>query len=429
MPGRAGLSLVSPCDPAEAGLGPLPGPLGLPRGPLAAATLGALTLPALTLGALALVAGCSGGEPSSPWDDESFRTQAAAAVDGYAEHVAGRYTETRTAAEAMQTAVDAFLAAPSEAGLRAARDAWLAARTPYGTTEVFRFYGGPIDGEPDNLEGQINSWPLDEAYIDYVDGDEDAGIINDPATYPTIDAATLLAANGALGEDTISTGWHAIEFLLWGQDHDAAGPGDRPYTDFVDGAEGTAAHQDRRRTYLKVVTDLLVDDLRKVEAGWAGGGDDYRGDFVGDDPQASLTKVLLGMGSLSGAELAGERMTVAYETREQEDEHSCFSDNTHMDLWANAKGIQEVYLGDGEASLSALVRGRDPAVDQRLTAALEASVAAMAAIPPPFDAAIQAPDGSPAREAVKAAIDALKEQTAAIAEAAALLEITLNLEE
>ncbi|MEZ4449069.1 MAG: imelysin family protein [Nannocystaceae bacterium] len=444
MPGLAGL----PTHPSSGPVDPLSGPAGardagasgaattrgiplLPasvRG-VAAVTVGALTLPALTVGALSLF-GCSGdGDPTSPWDDAAFKAQATEVVDGYAAHVQGRYAETRADAEALQAAVDGFLAAPSEAGLKSARDAWLAARTPYGTTEVFRFYGGPIDGEPDNLEGQINSWPLDEAYIDYVDGAEMSGIINDPATYPTIDAATLIAANGALGEDTISTGWHAIEFLLWGQDFDPAGPGDRPYTDFVDGPEGTATNQERRRTYLKVVTDLLVEDLRAVEVAWAADQDDYRRTFVGDDPRESLTKVLLGMGSLSGAELAGERMTVAYETREQEDEHSCFSDNTHMDLWANAKGIQEVYVGDGGASLSALVRSRDPEVDQRLTAALEASVSAIAAIPPPFDAAIQAADGSPEREAVKAAIDALKEQTAAIAEAATLLEITLNLEE
>src|SRR5690606_38460853 len=155
----------------------------------------------------------------------------------------------------------------------------------------------------------------------------------------------------------------------------------------------------------------------------------YRRQFASEDPKEALTKILLGMGSLSGAELAGERMTVAFETREQEDEHSCFSDNTHTDLWANAKGIQEVYVGAAAASLSALVRSRDPALDDALTAALQASVDAIAAIPPPFDAAIQAADGAPERQAVQAAIDALRDQTKLIAEAAALLEITLNLEE
>ena len=58
-----------------------------------------------------------------------------------------------------------------------ARKAWLAAREPYGQTEAFRFYGGPID-DAKGPEGRINAWPLDEAYIDSVKGKAGSGIIN-----------------------------------------------------------------------------------------------------------------------------------------------------------------------------------------------------------------------------------------------------------
>ena len=383
--------------------------------------------------ALLLALGCeSSAEPSSPWDDAEVRAQASAATEQYAQVVAASYADTLASAEVMQADIAAFLAAPSAASLAAAREAWLAARELYGETEVFRFYGGPIDAEPDNFEGQINSWPLDEVYIDYVEGEPDGGIINNLTGYPTLDRTLLVDLNGAGGEDDISTGWHAIEFLLWGQDLSADGPGARPHTDYLATADGTAANQDRRAQYLQIVTDLLIDDLRAVHDAWAPGAA-YRDEFVAADPQEALTSVLLGMGSLSGAELSGERMGVAFNTREQEDEHSCFSDNTHRDLYTNAVGIENVYLGrhgsTTGASLSALVAGIDPALDETLRGQLHASVEAIAAIPAPFDQAIQAADGSPARQAVADAIAALKAQTASIAAVALALEITLNLEE
>ncbi len=381
---------------------------------------------------LLLAPGCEPGGGSSPWDDTAFRETAGNVREQYVHVVAASYAETLVAAELMQAEIEAFLAAPSAAGLESAREAWLAAREVYGQTEVYRFYGGPIDAEPDNLEGRINSWPMDEAYVDYVEGDPEAGIINDVARHPQIDRDLLITLNGAGGEDDISTGWHAIEFLLWGQDLRADGPGERPHTDFIAGEDGTASNQDRRAAYLGLVTDLLIDDLGTLVSAWDEGAP-YHRSFEAGDPKEALTRLLLGMGSLSGAELAGERMGVAYETREQEDEHSCFSDNTHRDIFANALGIENVYLGRFGSmtgpSLGELVASRDPELDRKLRDQLAASVAAMAAIPAPFDSAIQAPDGDPARVAIADAIAALKAQTATIAEVAAALDITLNLEE
>ena len=375
-----------------------------------------------------LASGCDSS--TSPWDDAEFVTQAADVRTQYVAVMVAAYASTLVEAEAMHAEIEAFVAAPSAAGLDAAREAWLAAREVYGQTEVFRFYGGPIDAKPDNLEGRINSWPLDEVYIDYVEGEPDGGIINDPVAFPTLDRATLIALNAAGSEDDISTGWHAIEFLLWGQDLRADGPGDRPHTDFVAGPDGTASNQDRRSTYLLVTSELLIADLGTLVAAWQPGAN--VDSFTAGDPKDALTKLMLGMGSLSGAELSGERMGVAYQTRDQEDEHSCFSDNTHRDLHTNALGIENVYLGKfGSATgpaLAALVASLDPELDRKLQGELAASVAAIAAIPAPFDQAIQAPDGDPARTAIADAIAALKAQTATIAKVAALLEITLNLE-
>ncbi len=383
------------------------------------------SLPVLALPALALLA-C---RPAEGWDDADFQAEATRVVEQYAVLVASHYDASTLGAQAVRDAIAEFAAAPSEGGLAHAREVWLAARDDYGRTEVFRFYGGPIDGQPDDLEARVNPWPLDEAYIDYVDGAPDSGIINDLAAYPTLDRDLLIARNGAEGEDSISTGWHAIEFLLWGQDRDPKGPGARPWQDFVDGPDATASNPDRRRAYLTMVAELLADDMATVTAAWSEGQANYRAEFVADDPKASLTKILLGMGSLAGAELSGERMTVAFETREQEDEHSCFSDNTHSDLRANIEGIRDVWRGSSEASLEALVRRVDPAAADDLTARIEVAIAAIGAIPPPFDQAIQAADGTPERESVGAAIASLKRVTEGIVAVAGALDIQLNLED
>lgn len=368
---------------------------------------------------------CSESEANnSPYNEEL----AAEVIANYAEIVHSSYVDAQNRTMLLQDSIDEFLASPDGPSLEAAKAAWLSARDPYGQTEVYRFYGGPIDAEPNGPEGLINAWPLDEAYIDYVEGDENAGMINKPTDYPELNETVLMEANGDGGEENVATGYHAIEFLLWGQDSSIDGPGERPYTDFVTDGSGTAQHQDRRQTYLRVSTDLLVKNLEQLVEAWQPNSENYRKTFSQLPTEEALTHILLGMGSLSGAELAGERMTVAFDTQDQEDEHSCFSDNTHQDLLNNQLGIQNVYLGRyGQISgkgLTDLVASLDADLDQKMRMQIEAAVAAIQAIPAPFDRAIVEH-----REQVSTAIEALRTQTKTIAEIADLLGLSLNLEE
>jgi putative iron-regulated protein len=385
--------------------------------------------PALVAFAAAfLLAGCGPDTTSGP---PPLSESAPKVIEGYADLVFTTYSDTLDGAKGIDTSLDALVKTPSDMALAAAKQTWLDARNAYGQSEAFRFYGGPID-DADGPEGRINAWPMDESYVDYVDADPAAGIINNPATYPTIDGPLLTSLNEKDGEKNISTGYHAIEFLLWGQDKNASGPGARPFTDYVVGAGGTAANQDRRGAYLLATGKLLIADLTLVHGEWTDGGA-YRTSFMKLPPEEALRNILLGMGSLSGAELAGERMQVAYDTKEQEDEHSCFSDNTITDLANNARSIQNVYLGKYKdldvPGLDELVRERDPALDKRMQEELAASIAAIEAIPGAFDQAIQGDDAAEGRVRVAAAIKALRTQTTTIVEIATLLGITLNIEE
>ena len=358
-----------------------------------------------------------------PVDIDALKT---AVVANYADGVHTSYARSLGSARAMDMAIDAFLADPTPATLEAAKRAWLIARDDYGPTEAFRFYGGPIDNEEDGPEGLLNAWPMDESYIDYVEGDASAGIINMPGEYPTIDADLIVSLNEEGGEENVSTGWHAIEFLLWGQDLNDIGPGARPVEDYT-----TNENADRRSQYLAVASDLLLVHLQDMVDAWAPGGGNYRAEFVQDNDTA-ITNIITGIGELSRGELAGERMTVAYEARLQEDEHSCFADNTVADIVGNALGIQMVLEGDygtvtGPGILD-LVAAQDSALADKLAAEVAMSIAEAKLIPAPFDQHLRedVADSAPGRSQVLRVIELLENQTDTIVSAATAVGVTIS---
>ena len=370
------------------------------------------------------VGGCGGDE-----DDAVSAEGKAAVAEHYADVAHAAYGASIASAEQMREAIDGFLDRPSQARLTAARQAWIGARDDYVATEAFRFYGGPIDDPKTGPEGLLNAWPMDEAYVDYVVDDRDAGIVNDRAAYPKITEEVIVEGNEKGGETNISSGWHAIEFLLWGQDRSPSGPGARPARDYA-----TAPNARRRATYLRLATQRLLSDLRSVQAPWAPAGGAYRAAFL-DDPDGALTKIFRGIGALSSHELAGERMAVAFESRDQEDEHSCFSDNTNADVVNDLRGIRMVYNGSGpdddaahQASLSALVTEADPQLARRVSAALDGSLAKAQAFPATFETMIAAPEDSPPHDAMEESIEAIEDQSELLEEAAEALDVKVSFE-
>lgn len=351
-------------------------------------------------------------------------------IENYAEIVAASYEDSYQAALLLQERINAFTANPDATGFDACRTAWLTARLPYGQTEAYRFYGGPIDDE-DGPEGQINAWPMDENWVDYVEGNPGTGIINNPIEYPVINTDILINANENGSETNIATGFHAIEFLLWGQDLSASTAGQRPYTDFVTGTGGTAANQDRRIQYLQTTINLLVSDLQFLVQQWQTGGN-YRNFFTQDlNADSAITYMIRGIGSLSKGELAGERMTVALTNQDQEDEHSCFSDNTHNDIRMNFTGIDNVYKGiyvrtNGSTisgkSLADLIGKADAVKNQAVLDQLSDARTKVYAIPAPFDQQIIGDPGNKVTDA----INSLRSVSDKIADGAFSIGITIN---
>ena len=371
-----------------------------------------------------------------------LKAKKAEAVKTYADIVHANYQDALTSAKSLQGAIKEMTEEPNEASFQAAKDAWLAAREPYGQSEAFRLYGGPIDDE-DGPEGRMNAWPMDESYVDYTNGATNGddptlnigtNIINSPDAFPTISATVLAGLNEAGGETNVSTGWHAIEFLLWGQDvSPEAGGGERTYADYV--VNGDVANAERRATYLNAVADLLVSDLQSLVDEWAPESA-FRINFTSEAQiDASLEKLLNGIGKLSKGELAGERMFVAWDLQSKEDEHSCFSDNTHRDIVANAQGIKNVYEGKYVRLDGSVVEGVgmdevaelvNPSLNSELKSLLDKSLMAVEAIRAPFDQEILGADTAPGRIRVKAGFVALREQGDKLAELASALGYTLD---
>jgi putative iron-regulated protein len=369
----------------------------------------------------------------------------------YADIAQAGYEDSLDTARTMKLAIDAFLSEPTEANLRAARASWIAARAPYMQTEAYRFGNAIVN----DWEGRVNSWPLDEGLIDYVaevygteSPENDLYVANviknvslsiggkkiDTSKFTKELLADELQEAGGV-EANVATGYHAIEFLLWGQDlHGTeAGAGERPATDF-DTKNCTNGNCARRAEYLSTATNLLIDDLEWMVEQWAPGGEARKGVGSGEE---GLTTIMTGLGSLSYGELAGERMKLGLMIHDPEEEHDCFSDNTHTSHFFDALGIRNVYLGRyrradgslvGGPSVSDLVKAKDPKVDAELRAKLDATMDVMnvmylrALTTESYDQMI-GEGNEEGNKVVQDVVDALLAQTKAIERAVAVLDL------
>lgn len=378
----------------------------------------------------------------------------AAVLETYANIAQAGYGDSLSTAKTLQTAVNTLIATPSAENLQAAKTAWLAARVPYQQTEVFRFGNAIVD----DWEGKVNAWPLDEGLIDYVgeayggptDENELAvlNVIANPSfrlsgvdvdateITPELLQSTLHEADE--NEANVATGYHAIEFLLWGQDTNGFehGAGNRSWTDYATGDDCTNANCDRRGAYLKSATDLLVSDLEWITAQWAVDGA-ARIAVLGDEA-AGISAMLTGMGSLSYGETGGERMKLGLMLHDPEEEHDCFSDNTHNSHFYDGVGIRNIYFGeytrvDGTTisgpSLASLVEAADAGVDAELRANLNASVITLGKIKTAAEAGFSydqmlEPGNEAGEKLITDGVDALVTQTRSIERATVALGLS-----
>lgn len=311
--------------------------------------------------------------------DNYYQFKRSSSLDANLNIALANYGDTLKDAKSLKTAIDTFAKNPSEENLENTKKAWLKARESYGQTEAFRLSNGPIDAEDGwiaetygSLEGQINTWPLD--------------------------AIAFLNENG--GDANVASGYHAIEFLLWGQDQDysnflkdaitngALQAGNRPLSDFT-----SDKNAKRRLAYLQVASEKIINDLELVSSAWEKNVDGTKGlyqaalknQLKGEnaskniDSKEALKQIIAGLGVFIKSELANERIAVAVLTPSEEDEHSCFSDNTHRDITNNYLGFKNIltatYNGEkyGKSLLDALDKETKTRIEKQM-ASIEAKI-------------------------------------------------------
>jgi putative iron-regulated protein len=362
--------------------------------------------------------------PGQPYSNEVAHQT----LSNYSDLAWEMYSDSVRAIIRFNMAIYAFRKDPGPESFEEAKRLWIQARKVYGKTEAFRFSETAIDEL--ELEIFINAWPVDESYIDYTRSDPNSGIINHPEQYPKLNSVSIPKLNEAGGEANIATGWHAIEFLLWGQDFNADGPGERSWTDYT-----TAPNADRRMTYLVTITEVLRFHLVAIADSWSPFNyDGTPGEFFLRRPSRIIRTVLRGLSALAGREIASERLATALRSRSQEDEHSCFSDTTHNDLVSNMEGIESVLFGTftsasgkvviEEAGFYDLIATADSEIAENVKNQFHNAQKLISAIPTPFDQSVMAEEGGPERQAIQTAVAAVWEFVYTLSDAEEAMQLS-----
>ncbi len=377
-----------------------------------------------------------------------------AVLKTYADIAEAVYEDSLDTAKVLKSAVNQFINNPTEYNHQNAKDAWLAARVPYQQSEVYRFGNAVVD----DWEGKVNAWPLDEGLIDYVDAssygrqsDENENYVSNVIANKSIKIngknvsisritkqliAEQLHEIGGV-EANVATGYHAIEFLLWGQDLNgtASGSGKRPASDFSR-SNCTNGNCDRRIQYLRVATNLLIDDLEEMASKWRMNGS-ARNELMNGGTKRGLTAMVTGLGSLSYGELAGERIQLGLMLHDPEEEHDCFSDNTHNSHYYDLIGMINVYTGryvgvNGRmvsgVGLGDLVKQKNSSLHNEMMSKLSATLLSMnhmkktAEAGKSYDQMLASGD-SHGNKIIQDVVDHLKDQTVSIEKLVAALNL------
>lgn len=346
----------------------------------------------------------------------------------YAATVQETYAAAAADAERLRAAIDLLLKDTTEQSLADARNVWVNARPNWLLAEAFRFPDSPVEAQIRGarpLVSRINAWPIDEAFLDYIEANPTAGLIND--TKQPITKEELLKRHQAQNPRHVAYGWHAIEFLLWGQDQDVNGPGQRAFTDFLPGQ----VNNDRRRLVLKLQAEQLVEDLKALASAWdPKQTKNYAQTFRMLNQRDALGRILTGLAQATRRELADRGLAIPLDSGSQSEEQSNSSDTTDRDLAFTLRGVRYVWFGDASANprpgLDQLVQRLDAGLATRVVHALNRADATVAAIEVPFDRGLQAAANAPSRQKAEAAVTALRSLAAVLKEVGTRLNVPID---
>ncbi|WP_444946033.1 imelysin family protein [Microbulbifer sp. VTAC004] len=249
----------------------------------------------LLLGGLALTLGCE-KEPVEPpktlRDVASQQISEQAASDlSLAIWQAGQaqVLHTHASVETLQRAVKALLANPSEDQLEEARLSWLDAHREFAATLPYiQLAFSPVDlrSQGRKLMLALDSWPAQAGYLDTVPGYSDSGIVNDTAIELTL--ANLRKQHRLTAHEEASTGFHALEVMLWGP------TGERTAEDFIPDSNGEkpeALAVNRRRELTRLIAKGMEEDMAGLARRWPTSANNLSREYLSLGPVARLQQI------------------------------------------------------------------------------------------------------------------------------------------
>lgn len=315
-------------------------------------------------------------------------------------HAFQQFSIATEEAEALTLSIETLTATPTQAALDQARRHWRLSYNAY--LAALASSRLPVIEPPEwhsaqltrrHLTGQLNSWPLEPGYIDYLDGYPLTGIVND--TTLALDAESIARQHRFSDASYVSLGYPAIEFILWGES------GERPSSDFNRAAEHTSTpsliaqdnpavsnvdpaatqfssadtphdhtanpktassepsrvtNQARRGEYLLIISQLLHQQLQRLQLRWEPESGYYANKVTTASPEKILQASLMTAQQLIKEEILGHYL--------MNEGSSPFSAGNNADVTAILNGMRELFLPlDSQSGLTPLLAQSEHTVD------------------------------------------------------------------
>jgi len=262
-------------------------------------------------------------------------------ISNYSNIAEATFGSALSQGRALKEAVSAFVKDPKAETHLLAKVSWMRARLPFLQSEFSRMSADSdkIDGDYSN---RLNGWPIDPGHIDYIANEPGENIISNEEKYPAINSELLRSINLKAGKSDFTTGYHVIEFLLWGEDLNKSSSGKRSYKDYE---ENNSALAKRRADYLVACCDLLIGDLEDLASEWdSGRKNNLRSRLESMPPDQAISKIM-GRVSFLADDLAKSQIDPIIAKELVFQEQSTFSDTTHFDFLHTVAGISNLAAG------------------------------------------------------------------------------------
>ncbi|WP_239692662.1 imelysin family protein [Microbulbifer mangrovi] len=326
----------------------------------------ALPLALALSGLLVLASGCERKAPES--EEESSAPVASAQVidKAAAEAFSTEYwqagqaqvIDAEAAGQALERAVAQLLESPTEDHLEAAKLAWLDAhRELAGALPFIKVAFSPADLQQQGKELMLalDSWPTQAGYLDTVPGYSTSGIVNDTAIELTL--ANLRKQHRLTAHEEASTGFHALEVMLWGPTSERSAD---QFAKVSGGEQPEAQASNRRRELTRLITQGIREDLSGLAARWPLTANDLSQRYLAKPPAARLQWIRSAHMDL----ITNEVLPRLPESSESDVESGRAADSKQA-LLAMLRNLQACWLPEGGGGLADLL------LDRHQTAALE----------------------------------------------------------